>query len=226
VERIYLPNIDGASIDKMLLLEDQYPGYFFPMMGLHPCSVDKEYEQSLRAVREWLEKRPFCAVGEIGLDLHWDVTHLREQQEAFLQQVEWAVEFDLPFVIHSRKATDLIIEMLQVDQLNGMRGIFHCFGGSVEQAEAIIELGFYLGIGGVLTYKNSGLDKTLKHISLEHIVLETDAPYLAPVPYRGKRNESSYIAKVADKLAEVKDVSIGEVERLTSENALKVFGAK
>ena len=223
VRQFFLPNIDQASIPGMLELEEKYPGECFAMMGLHPCSVKEDYEQQLSTVRAWLDKRPFVAVGEIGIDLYWDKTFVDEQKEAFLRQVHWAKELDLPIVIHSREATDLIIDLLEDLPEGTARGIFHCFGGSPEQAQRIIDLGFYLGIGGVLTFKKAGLDKTLELIDLQHLVLETDAPYLAPTPYRGKRNESAYIYKVAEKLADVKGVSLEEVARVTTANAQAIF---
>lgn len=223
VTRFFLPNIDRASIPGMLTLEEAYPGVCFPMMGLHPCSVKENYLEELAIVKEWLDKRHFVAVGEIGIDLYWDKTFVEEQKDAFLTQIGWAQERNIPIVIHSREATDIIIELLEGLPKDSVKGIFHCFGGNLEQARRIIDLGFYLGIGGVLTFKKAGLDKTLSSINLEHIVLETDAPYLAPTPYRGKRNESAYIYKVAQKLAEVKGVSLEDVAAITSRNALEVF---
>ena len=193
VEQFFLPNIDRESIEGMLALEAAYPERCFAMMGLHPCSVKDNYEEELAIVRHWLDRRKFCAVGEIGIDLYWDKTFFEQQKQAFLTQIEWAMEFDIPIVIHSRESTDIIIDILTEVKEDRLRGIFHCFGGTEEQARRIIKLGFFLGIGGVLTYKNSGLGDALKDISLEHIVLETDSPYLAPVPYRGKRNESAYV---------------------------------
>jgi len=207
----------------MLELEKKYPGQCFAMMGLHPCSVKEDYEQELAAVRKWLDKRSFAAVGEIGIDLYWDKTFFEQQKDAFLKQVHWAKELDLPIVIHSREATDIIIDLLAALPEGTARGIFHCFGGSPEQARRIIDLGFYLGIGGVVTFKKSGLDKTLAEIDLEHLVLETDAPYLAPTPYRGKRNESAYIYKVAEKIAEIKERELEEVAQITSRNADAIF---
>lgn len=223
VKRFYLPNIDSSSIEGMLKLEAQFPNECFPMMGLHPCSVKENFEEELAIVKEWLWKRPFCAVGEIGIDLYWDKTLFEEQKIAFKRQIDWAVELDIPIVIHSRESTQIIIDLLREEQKEGLRGIFHCFGGTVEQAEAIIDLGFYLGIGGVLTFKKSGLDKTMESISLDNVVLETDSPYLAPTPYRGKRNESGYVKLVAEKLAAVKDVTLEEVATKTTENAIRIF---
>ncbi len=225
VRRICLPNIDSSSIESMLALEAAYPEQCFPMMGLHPCSVKENYEEELALVKEWLDKRPFCAVGEIGIDLYWDKTFFEQQKDAFKRQMEWAKALDVPIVIHSREATDIIIDLVREHKTERLRGIFHCFGGTVEQAQAIIDLDFYLGIGGVLTFKKSGLDKTLKNVPLDRLVLETDAPYLSPTPYRGKRNESAYVSLVAQKLAEVKEESVEKVAQITTANAIKVFSA-
>lgn len=224
IERIYLPNIDHSTIDAMLAMEVDYPDRCFAMMGLHPCSVKENYLEELQLVEEWLDKRPFCAVGEIGIDLYWEKTFFEEQKTAFKMQLNWAKEKGLPIVIHSREATDIIIDILKGEKDDRLRGIFHCFGGSVEQAKAIIDLGFYLGIGGVLTFKKSGLDQTMKSVDLENVVLETDSPYLAPTPFRGKRNESAYIHQIATHLASIKETSLEEVAKITSENALKIFG--
>lgn len=223
VEQFFLPNIDRSSVAGMLALEDAYPDRCFAMMGLHPCSVQEGYEEELTYVREWLDKRPFCAIGEIGIDLYWDKSTLPLQRQAFLTQVEWALELDIPFVIHSRDSTAVLIEILQGIRDDRMRGIFHCFTGTREEAGQIIEMGFLLGIGGVLTFKNAGLDKTVADIDLDHLVLETDAPYLAPVPFRGKRNESTYIPHIGRKLAEIKDIAVEEVARRTTGNARRLF---
>lgn len=224
VEQFYLPNIDDTSIAPMLQLEQDYPDRCFPMMGLHPCSVNADYQKQLNLVEEWLNKRPFVAVGEIGMDLYWDKTFFEEQKTAFIQQTRWAMERQMPIVIHSREATPILIDLVRELQDGSLKGIFHCFGGSLEEAKAIIDLGFLLGIGGVLTFKKSGLAQTLASIDLKHIVLETDAPYLAPTPFRGKRNESAYLLNVAEKLAEVKNISLSEIGRLTNENAKAIFG--
>lgn len=225
VEQFFLPNIDSSSIEAMLRLEQAYPDRCFPMMGLHPCSVNANYKQELKIVEQWLNKRSFVAVGEIGIDLYWDKTFFEEQKTAFIQQTHWALERQLPIVIHSRESTEILIDLLGSLQDGNLSGIFHCFGGSVEEAKAIIDLGFYLGIGGVLTFKKSGLAQTLESIDLKHLVLETDAPYLAPTPFRGKRNESAYLLKVAEKLAEVKGLPLEEIGRITAKNAQAVFGA-
>jgi len=224
IERICLPNIDSTSIKAMLDLESAYPQQCFAMMGLHPCSVKENYKEELATVKEWLDRRSFCAVGEIGIDLYWDKSFFAQQKEAFIQQIQWAKDLNLPIVIHAREATDIIIDIIRQEKAANLRGIFHCFGGSVEQAKTIIDLGFYLGIGGVLTFKKSGLDQVLVDVPLERLVLETDAPYLAPSPFRGKRNESAYIRRVADRLAEVKNIDLAEVAEVTTRNAAEIFG--
>lgn len=224
IEQILLPNIDASSIEGMLALEEHYPDRCFAMMGLHPCSVKENYEEELAIVEEWWKKRDFIAVGEIGIDLYWDKTFVKQQQDAFLRQATLAIEHDRPIVIHARDSLDMLIELVQGIKEPGLRGVFHCFTGNVQQAQAIIDQGFYLGLGGVLTFKNSGLDKTVADLSLEHFVLETDAPYLSPTPYRGKRNESAYVSLVADKLASIKGVSKADVATVTTTNASKLFG--
>jgi TatD DNase family protein len=225
VKRIFLPNIDESSIDSMLALEDSYPNTCFSMMGLHPCSVKENFEEQLAIVRTWLDRKNFVAIGEIGIDLYWDKSLLAEQQEAFRRQIIWAKELGKPIIIHARDSFDEIFEI--VDELNDHRlsGIFHCFTGSAQQAQKIIDYGdFWLGIGGVLTFKNGGVDKVVKDIDIKHLVLETDSPYLAPTPYRGKRNESSYLKLIAMKLAEIKGVSLEEVAEITTENSKEIFG--
>ncbi len=225
ITEFYLPNIDQNSIEDMLQLEAKDPQHFHAMMGLHPCSVKENVEEELAIVKQYLEQRPFCAVGEIGLDLYWDKTFFEQQKMAFNRQIEWAKELELPIVIHSRESTWEVIEILRKQKDEKLRGIFHCFGGSVEEANAITELGFYLGIGGVVTFKKAGLDKTLKEVSLDDIVLETDAPFLAPTPYRGKRNESAYIRLIAEKVASIKNVPLEEVAAITTANAKAIFDA-
>jgi TatD DNase family protein len=225
VSRFYLPSIDSHTIDSMLGLEEQFPGKCFSMMGLHPCSVGANYLDELKVVENWLLKRPFAAVGEIGLDFYWDRTFEQQQIKAFHQQAEWALHYNLPIVIHSRDSTPECIDIVRQHQQGRLTGIFHCFGSDYESAMQIIDLGFYLGIGGILTYKNSGLAAVLEKIPLEHLVLETDAPYLTPVPYRGKRNESSYLKYIVEKLALVKGVTVEEVSLVTTANAKKIFGS-
>lgn len=224
VKRMFLPNIDCHSIQPMLNLVWEFPDNCFPMMGLHPCSVDEHYEAHLFQIQKWFKKRKFYGVGEIGLDYYWSVEFKEQQIIAFKKQVQWAIQYDLPIVIHSRNSTDDVIALLKEMKHPLLRGIFHCFSGTAEQAQQIVEMGFYLGIGGVLTFKNAGLDKAIEDIPLERLVLETDAPYLAPVPYRGKRNESSYTLVVAEKLAELKNTTVEKVAEITTENSVKIFG--
>ena len=224
IEKFYLPSVDSESLEALLALEKQYPGKCIGMIGLHPCSVKADYASELKLVEEWLGRRPWVAVGEIGLDFYWDRTFEKEQYDAFHRQTEWALQYDIPIVFHCRDSMAESIGLVREHQKGKLKGIFHCFGGDLESARQIIDLGFYLGIGGVLTYKNSGLSATLKEIDLEHLVLETDAPYLSPVPFRGKRNESSYLKYVVAKLAEVKGLSMEEVGRITTKNAQKIFG--
>lgn len=223
ISRMYMPCIDSTCIDAMLLLEQQYPEVCIPMMGLHPCYVKENYKQELQIVRDWLDKRPFVAVGEIGLDFYWDSTFADQQLEAFNLQMEWALEKNIPIVIHTRNAMQATIDAVKPFAAKGLRGIFHCFSGSYESAVQITNMGFHLGIGGVLTYKNAGLPAALEKIDLSFMVLETDAPYLTPVPFRGKRNESAYVTYVAEKLAEVKNMSLETVAEVTTKNALKIF---
>ncbi|MCC6288364.1 MAG: TatD family hydrolase [Chitinophagaceae bacterium] len=223
VKQFYLPNIDSASIDRMLKLETDYPGVCIPMMGLHPGSVKEDYKKELTIVESWLQKRQFAAIGEIGLDFYWDKTFANQQYEAFQQQIEWAKQYNLSIVIHTREAMKQCIDVVKQHKDEKLTGIFHCFGGSVDEAKQIIELGFYLGIGGVLTYKKSGLKETLKEIGVEHLVLETDSPYLTPVPFRGKRNESAYLKYIIEALAEVKNMTVEEVAAITTANANLVF---
>ncbi len=223
IKRIYMPNIDRTSIDAMLEVEHRYPQQCFSIMGLHPCSVKKDFETELYKVEEWLSKRKFVAVGEMGTDLHWDKTFWGQQQEAFKIQVGWAKKYRLPLVIHCRESIDETIGLLEPLLDGRLTGIFHCFSGSLEQAKKIIAMGFSLGIGGVVTFKNGGLDKILPEIDLKHIVLETDSPYLAPVPHRGKRNSPLYIPHIATKLAEVKNIPLEEVKVATNKNALTLF---
>ena len=222
IKKFFLPNIDSNSIDSMLQMEVDFPEKCFAMMGLHPCSVKENYQDELQIVQEWLQKRKFCAVGEIGIDLYWDKTFFEQQKKAFLTQVEWAIDLKLPIVIHCRESMDITIELLQPYKGN-VNGIFHCFGGTVEQAKKIMDLEFLMGIGGVLTYKKAKIDQVVKEIPLEYLVLETDSPYLAPVPFRGKRNESSYIKIIAKKLAEAKGISLELVSKHTTHNALNLF---
>lgn len=226
VKKMYLPNIDHTSIEGMLDLEKRFEGHCFPMMGLHPCYVKENYKEELKTVKEWLDKRPFCAIGEIGIDLYWDKTFIEEQKEAFRLQINWAKELKKPIVIHARNSMDEIMEIVEEENDENLRGIFHCFSGDANHAKRVLELGgFYLGIGGAVTFKNSGklLRSILEEVGMEHLVLETDAPYLTPAPFRGKRNESSYIPIIATRLAELKGLTIGEVATITTNNSEKVF---
>ncbi|MDE5429944.1 TatD family hydrolase [Elizabethkingia meningoseptica] len=224
VERFYLPAIDSETHEQMLQLEAQYPGEIFAMMGLHPCSVQPEtWENELALVKEYIDKRPFCAIGEIGIDLYWDKSTLDIQVKAFEQQIDWAIEKDLPIVIHTRESFNETFEVLERKKHPKLRGIFHCFSGNLEQAQHAIDLGFILGIGGVVTFKNGKIDQFLDEIPLDKIVLETDSPYLAPVPHRGKRNESAYTSLVLGKLVDIYKKEYKEIEAITNKNALNMF---
>jgi TatD DNase family protein len=219
----YMPNIDAASIQPMLNLEEKYPGKCFSMMGLHPCSVTSHVTEDLGLIRRWLEDRRFAAIGEIGIDLHWDKTHIKQQELAFRVQVEWALEFGYPIVIHTRKSLAEVVTILKTFEKKP-KGIFHCFSGSLEEAKMILALGdFKLGIGGVVTFKNAGVAEVVKQLSLDDLVLETDAPYLAPVPFRGKRNEPSHMLETARQVALLKDVTVDEVAEATTRNAQAIF---
>jgi TatD DNase family protein len=225
VDRILLPNVDLQTVAGMHELVANHPGVCYPMMGLHPCDVKPDYETEIAQLFSFFDTHTYCAVGEIGIDLYWDKTTQDIQEKAFLMQVEFALSKSLPIAIHSRNATHRIIEMLKPYKSKGLTGVFHCFSESVELAEEILKLGgFKLGIGGVLTYKNAGLPEVLKQIDLQYIILETDSPYLPPVPHRGKRNEPAYTRLVAEKLADVKGVSLREVADITTANAEQLFG--
>ncbi len=223
VARIYMPNVDAESIERMLQIENSYPNQCFSMMGLHPCSVNHTFERELALVEEWLGKRDFVAIGEIGIDLYWDKSFIEQQKEAFKVQCGWAKERNLPVAIHCRESMDLTIELVEALKDEHLTGIFHCFTGNVEQAKRIIDLGFFLGIGGVSTFKNGGLAEVLPAIGLDRLVLETDAPYLAPVPHRGKRNEPAYIPLIAQRVAELTGELTETVARVTTYNADFLF---
>lgn len=223
VEKFYLPAIDSSETDNLLALEEKYPGSCIAMMGLHPCSVKENYKEELAMIYAWLQKRKFAAVGEIGLDFYWDKTFTTQQYESLRQQINWALEFKLPVVLHTRNALQETIDVIKEYRGKNLQGIFHCFSGTLQNALDIIDAGFYLGIGGVITYKNSGLAEVIKQIDLEHIVLETDSPYLTPVPFRGKRNEGSYLKYIVQKIAEVKDIPVEDVAMITTVNAEKIF---
>ena len=224
ISRLFLPNVDAASVPLVYDLVQAYPNLCYPMLGLHPCSVKADWEQELATIKAEFGKHQIYAIGEIGIDLYWDKTFLTGQVEAFRQQINWAKSLNLPIVIHCRDAYNEVYEVLQQENDDNLRGIFHCFGGTTAQAQQVIDLGFYLGIGGVVTYKNSGLDKVVAEIDLKHIVLETDSPYLTPVPFRGKPNESSYLIYIAQKVADLHQTSVEEVARVTTENSRLIFG--
>ena len=224
VGRILMPAIDSSTHQAMLKLETIQSPVCQAMMGVHPCSIKQNFEEELALARRHLEKRPFVAVGEIGLDFYWDLTYTEQQYQAFRTQIEWALEYNIPIAIHSRSATDECIKVVAEYEQKGLRGVFHCFSGTVTQARQIMDLGFYLGIGGVLTFKNAGLDKVMEQTGLEQVVLETDAPYLAPMPFRGKRNEPSYLPYIVAKLAAIRHLSQDEVMAITTANAQKLFG--
>jgi TatD DNase family protein len=224
VTRFFIPAIDSSCTEAMYDLEKNYPDHVFLMMGLHPTYVKDNYLEELEHVENELAKRKFYAIGEIGIDLYWDKTHLTEQQIAFRTQIQWAKKYKLPIVIHCREAFDEIFEILEEEKSPELFGIFHCFSGTYEQALRAISCNMKLGIGGVVTFKNGKIDQFLNQIDLKHIVLETDSPYLAPIPYRGKRNESSYLINVLDKLSQIYDLSTDEIARITTENSKVIFG--
>lgn len=224
VTRVLMPAIDSSHHFSMMETEKINSNSYLSMMGVHPCSIKDDYKNELKMAIEHLTKRKFVAVGETGLDFYWDLTFTDQQYQAFHEQIEWALHFDIPVVIHSRNSIDECIKTISTHQKGKLKAVFHCFSGNVEQARQIINLNGYLGIGGVLTFKNSGLDKVIKEIDLKNIVLETDAPYLAPVPFRGKRNECSYLKYVVQKLSEIKALPETEVAEITTVNAEKLFG--
>ena len=224
VQRFFIPAIDSSYTERMFSLKENYPSDVFLMMGLHPTSVKENFKSELQHVKDWIDKKSFVAIGEIGIDLYWDKTFLAEQQEAFQLQIQWAKQKNLPIVIHCRDAFDEIFEILELEKAANLRGIFHCFTGTLEQAKKAISYNMKLGIGGVATFKNGKIDTFLSQIPLQNIVLETDAPYLSPVPFRGKRNESSYITYVVEKLATIYEVSFNDIAKITTENSKEVFG--
>ncbi|MDB4920952.1 TatD family hydrolase [Mucilaginibacter sp.] len=224
ITRLFLPNVDAASVPMVFSLKASFPDICFPMLGLHPCSVKDDWEEELNLIQQAIHQHKIYAIGEIGIDLYWDKTTLSQQIQAFKKQIAWAKSLKLPINIHCRSAFDEVYEVLLQEKDDDLRGIFHCFGGTLEQANKLINLGFYLGIGGVVTYKNAGLDKVVAQTSLNHIVLETDSPYLTPVPYRGKPNESSYLVYIAQKIAELHQTDLETVAAITTENSKKIFG--
>lgn len=224
IDRVVLPNIDSSSIKAMLDLTDSSPGYFFPLIGLHPTSVREDFRKELEIIEYWLGKRKFYGIGEIGIDLYWDKTYLAEQIEAVKIQIDWAKQLKIPIVVHVRDSFLEVMEVLREKKDDSLRGVFHSFTGTIEQAGQILELGFKIGIGGIVTFKKSGLDNVVSEIGLQNILLETDSPWLAPVPHRGRRNECSYLPSIASKIAELHKVNLDEVARVTSRNALELFG--
>jgi TatD DNase family protein len=226
VTNFFLPNIDAASIQPLLSLSDEMKGVCLPMMGLHPCSVKENWEEEISEIESWLlnKSHRWFGIGETGLDYYWDQTFVDRQKENFQRHIDWAKQFHLPIIIHSREALEDCIEMIDQNRADSLRGIFHCFSGTAEQARRITDLGFLLGIGGVVTFKNSGLDKVLPQLDLNQLVLETDSPYLAPAPYRGKRNESSYLKLVTKKISEVLNLPEEKIAEVTTENARNLFG--
>ena len=224
ISRLFLPNVDSASIDLVMSQVAAFPENCFAMLGLHPCDVKENWQQELDTIYKAIPQHKIYAIGEIGIDLYWDKSTLNSQIEAFKIQIHWAKELKLPIVIHCRDSFDEVFTVLEEGKDDNLRGILHCFTGNLEQAHKLIDLGFYLGIGGVVTYKNSGLDKVVQEIDLKHIVLETDSPYLTPVPHRGKRNESSYLTYVAEKVADLHQMSVEDVAAITTANSKIVFG--
>ena len=223
VSRFFIPAIDSSYHQAMFDLEKDYPNKVFLMMGLHPTSVKENYQEELALVRKWLDTKRFYAIGETGIDLYWDQSFLTQQQDAFKTQLQWCKELDLPVVIHCRESFDEIFEILEEEKASTLRGIFHCFTGSLDQAERAISYNMKLGIGGVVTFKNGRIDQFLEQIPLEQIVLETDAPYLAPTPFRGKRNESAYLVNVLDKLVDIYNFTPAEIAAITTQNSKNVF---
>lgn len=224
VKKIILPNINSGSIKHMLDLSDSYPHLCYPLMGLHPTSVDEDYKEELEAVEYWLGKRKFYGIGEIGIDLYWDKKFIKEQKDAFRQQIRLAKNNQLPIVVHVRDSFTETLEIVKEEQDGSLNGIFHCFSGDKDQAQEVVDLGFLLGIGGVVTFKNSSLGEVVKSLKLKNLVIETDSPYLSPVPKRGKRNESSYLVYVAQKIAETYNIPLEIVAETTTLNARNLFG--
>ncbi len=224
VKKIVLPNIDAGTIKRLVDLSNAYPHICYPLMGLHPTSVHADYKEELEAIEYWLDKQKFYGIGEIGIDLYWDKTYINEQKDAFRHQIKLAKTNDLPIVIHLRNSFDEVYNIVKEEQDGTLKGIFHCFSGDEKEARKIVDLGFLLGIGGVITFKNSTLSEVLKKVDINKLVLETDSPYLAPDPKRGRRNESSYLIFIAQKLAEIYEVPVEKVAEITTANARNLFG--
>lgn len=223
VSRMLMPNIDSHTVGAMLQVTRQFPGTCLPMLALHPTSVKESYKTELGLIEQWFEKEDFIAVGETGIDLYWDTSYAREQKTALEQHIQWAVKYDLPLVFHSRNSLKELFDVMEAHRQKNLRGVFHCFPGNVDEARKVLDLGFMLGIGGVVTYRNSQMAEVVSFAGLEHIILETDAPFLSPVPHRGKRNESAYVVHVAEKVAEIKGVSTEEIAATTTANAKRLF---
>ena len=223
VKRMLLPNIDSSSMEAMFRLSDQFPGHCFPMMGLHPGSVKENYQEELAQVERALNREGIIAIGETGIDLYWDKSFIKEQQEAFAVHIKWAMELDLPLVIHARDSFPEIFELLDSRGGPSLRGVFHSFTGGPDELKRALSYDFFIGINGILTFKNSDLGEVVKHIPMNRLLLETDSPFLAPVPFRGKRNESAYLVEIARKVAEINKLSLEEVARITSRNAELLF---
>lgn len=224
VRKIILPNIDSSSVKNLLDMVDSYPHICFPLMGLHPTSVTSDYQEELQLVEFWLKKRKFYGIGEIGIDLFWETSFVEEQTHAFRFQLELARQYELPVVIHVRDSFDLVYKVLTETHDKKLTGVFHSFTGTLEQAKLIIDLGFKIGVGGIVTFKKSGLDQIISQIDPSHLLLETDSPYLTPVPFRGKRNESSNLIYIAQKIADIHQMALGDIAKITTENARKLFG--
>jgi len=223
VEAIVLPSIDKSHYKNMMQLSKTYPSFLYPLIGVHPCSINQDYLEEIEFVENELQSQKYCGIGEIGIDLYWDKTHLIQQTEAFAKQLHLALTYDLPVVIHQRDSFNEILQLIEKPEFDNLKGIFHCYAGDIETAIKLTERGFYLGIGGVVTYKNSLMAEVVKHIPLKHLVLETDSPYLPPVPFRGKRNEPKHIPLIAQKIAELKLIDIEEVAETTTLNAKTIF---
>ena len=226
VEVMLMPNVDVSTVDALMKTASSFPKNCWPMMGLHPTSVKEDYNEQLEQIEQLLRTKKFIAVGETGIDLYWDKSFFQQQVESFKRQIELALELSLPIVIHSRESLQEIFDVLESYKGSGLTGVFHCFPGNIQQAEKVIDMGFVLGIGGVVTFKNSMMGKVVEHVGLEHLVLETDSPYLAPAPHRGKRNQSAYIPLVGQKVAELTGQSTTKVAEVTTYNARRVFGIK
>ncbi|NUM32315.1 MAG: TatD family hydrolase [Bacteroidetes bacterium] len=224
VSRVFVPNIDEFSIEAVKNICLKYKQNYFPMMGLHPCSVSENWEKQLEKIYSEFSNSKYFGIGEVGIDLYWDKSTFEIQKKAFVRQAQWAIDLNLPVSIHSRNATDEIISIIKTEKLEKLKGVFHCFSGDISQAETIINMGFYLGIGGTVTYKNSTLPQVIAKTGIKNIVLETDSPYLPPVPHRGKRNETSYIPLIASRISEILEISIEKTAEITTNNSKNIFG--